>query len=108
MFTSWYLTNNVPGLKALFPITLICAVACVIFCLCFKNGRNKPALIRLAVALVAADLMTELVYYLGYMSYLPVQEPVTAARLFPSVLFPVLYFGCAGALMKVFNDMLHR
>lgn len=109
MFTSWYLTNNAPGLKALFPITLICAAACVIFCLYFKNGRTKPALIRLAVALVAADLMIELTYYLGYMAYFPGHDPVTAAaRLLPSALFPVLYFGGAGVLIKVFNDILHR
>lgn len=109
MLTSWYLSQNAQGLNALFVITVICAVAGAVFCLYFKNGRTKKALVRLLVALLAADLMTELSYYLGYMAYFPGHDPVTvAARLLPSVLFPVLYFGGAGVLIKVFNDVLHR
>ena len=109
MFTSWYLSHNVEGLKALFVITLICAIACVVGCLYFKTGRTKSALLRLAVALVAADVMTELTFYLGYMGYFPGHDPMTqAARLFPNVLFPVLYFCGAGLLIKLFNDILGR
>lgn len=107
MFTSWYLSQNVQGLKALFVITLLCVLACAVFCLYFKKGRTKSALLRLAVALVAADVMTELTCYLGYMAYFPGHDPVTqAARLLPTVLFPVLYFCGAGLLVKVLNDML--
>ena len=107
MFTSWYLSQNVEGLKALFVVALVCAVACVGFCLYFKTGRTKSAFLRLAVALVAADVMTELTCYLGYMAYFPGHDPVTqAARLLPTVLFPVLYFFGAGLLVKVLNDML--
>lgn len=109
MFTAWYLSNNAPGLKALFVFTLICAVAGAAFCLYFKNGRTKKALVRLLVALLAAELLTELSYYLGYMAYFPGHDPVSqAARLLPSILFPVLYFGCAGLLIKLFNDILSR
>ena len=107
MFTSWYLSQNAQGLKALFVITLLCALTCAVFCLYFKKGRTKSALLRLAVALVAADVMTELTCYLGYMAYFPGHDPVTqAARLLPTVLFPVLYFFGAGLLVKVLNDML--
>lgn len=107
MFTSWYLSQNAPGLKALFPIAVVCAVVCAVFCLYFKNGRGKKALIRLAVALLVADLMTELTCYLGYMAYFPGHDPVTqAARLLPTALFPLLYFGCAALLTKLLNDML--
>lgn len=109
MFTSWYLSNNIAGLKVLFAFTLICAAASIVFCLYFKNGRTKQALVRLLVALLAADLMTELSFYLGYMAYFPGHELVShPARLLPSILFPVLYFGCAGLLIKLFNDILHR
>ena len=107
MFTSWYLSQNAQGLTTLFVITLLCALACAVFCLYFKKGRTKSALLRLAVALVAADVMTELTCYLGSMAYFPGHDPVTqAARLLPTVLFPVLYFFGAGLLVKVLNDML--
>lgn len=109
MFTSWYLSQNAQGLKALFGITVICAAAGLLFCLFFKNGRTKSALLRAVVALAAADVLTELTFYLSYMAYFPGHEPVTeAARLLPPVIFPVLYFGCAGLLIKVFNDILSR
>lgn len=109
MFTSWYLSQNVEGLKALFVVALVCAVACVGFCLYFKTGRTKSALVRLAVALVAADVMTELSCYLGYMGYFPGHDPMTqSARLFPTVIFPVLYFGGAAFLVKLLNDILGR
>ena len=55
MLISWYLTSHTAGLKALFPITLVCALACVAFCLYFPSGRKKSALVRLAVAVIAAD-----------------------------------------------------
>ncbi len=109
MFTSWYLSHNVEGLKALFVITLICAIACVVGCLYFKTGRTKSALMRLAVALAAADVMTELTFYLGYMGYFPGHDPMTqAARLFPTVIFPLLYFGGGAFLVKLLNDILGR
>lgn len=109
MLISWYLTSHTAGLKALFPITLVCALACVAFCLYFPSGRKKSALVRLAVAVIAADFMTELTYYLGYMGYFPGHDPMTkAASLFPNVFFPVLYFCGAGLLIKLFNDILDR
>lgn len=109
MLTSWILSQNTGGMKVLFVFTLICAVGCAAGCLYFSTGRTKKAVLRLLVALVAADLMTELTYYLGYMAYLPGHEATTqAARLFPTILFPVLYFGGSALLVKIFNDMLSR
>lgn len=109
MLTSWILSQNAEGLKALFVITLVCAVGCAAGCLYFRTGRTRQALLRLAAALAAADLMTELTYYLGYMAYLPGHDPMTqAARLFPTVFFPVLYFGGSALLVKILNDILGR
>ena len=109
MFVSWYLSRNTAGLGAMFIIILLCAVACAGFCLYFPSGRKKAALVRLAVALLAADVMTELTCYLGYMGYFPGHDPMTQpARLFPTVFFPVLYFGGTALLIKLFNDILDR
>ena len=59
------------------------------------------------MGLAAADAMIEFAYYLGYMEYFPGYESLgEPARMFPGVVFPVLFFVCFWFFVRIMNDML--
>lgn len=109
MFTSWYLSNNAPGVESLFLFTLVVAVVYCVASVVYKDGRTFHAIKRAFIGLVVADLMTEFAYYLGYMEYFGDYDSLgETARMFPGVVFPVIFFVCSWFFVKIMNDMLRK
>lgn len=109
MFASWYLSNNAPGAEKLFLFTLICGVAYLAASFSYRDGRTVPALKRTLIGLVVADFMIEFAYYLGYMEYFPGYDSMgEATKMFPGVVFPVIFFVCSWFFVKIMNDMLRK
>lgn len=109
MFASWYLSHNAPGVERLFLLTLVCAVVYFAGCMVYHDGRTVPAIKRAVAGLVVADFMTEFAYYLGYMEYFPGYDSMgEAARMFPGVVFPVIFFVCSWFFVRIMNDMFRR
>ena len=106
MFTSWYLSQNAPGVEKLFLFTLVLVV---LYCVCsviYPDGRKKAALKRSIVGLIIADAATEFAFYLGYMEYFPGYDSMgEPARMFPAVILPVIFFLCAWFFMRILNAM---
>ena len=106
MFASWYLSQTAQGVESLFLFTLICMAAYLIGCMAYHDGRTRPAIKRAVVGLVVADLMTEFAYYLGYMEYFPGYDSLgEPTRMFPGVVFPVLFSVCCWFFVRILNDM---
>lgn len=106
MFTSFYLSRTAEGVEILFLFTLACALAYFVGCMVYHDGRTRPAIKRALVGLAVADAMTEFAYYLGYMEYFPGYDSLgEAARLFPGVAFPVIFFLCGWFFIRILNDM---
>lgn len=107
MFTSFYLSHTAEGVENLFWFTLACAVVYFVGCLTYRDGRTPRAIKRALIGLAVADAMVEFAYYLGYMEYFPGYESLgEAARMFPGVAFPVIFFVCSWFFVKIMNDML--
>ena len=107
MFTSFYLSRTAEGVENLFWFTLACAVVYYVGCLTYRDGRTPRASTRALIGLAVADAMVEFAYYLGYMEYFPGYESLgEAARMFPGVAFPVIFFVCSWFFVKIMNDML--
>ena len=107
MFTSFYLSRTAPGVENLFWFTLICAVVYFAGCLTYRDGRTPRAIKRDVIGLLVADAMTEFAYYLGYMEYFPGYDSLgEAARMFPGIAFPIIFFVCSWFFVKIMNDML--
>ena len=109
MFTSWYLSNNAPGVEKLFLFTLCVTVAYCLLSVIYAEGRTAPAIKRSAIGLLVAEVMTECAYGLGFMEYFNKQYiPEDPARMFPAVVFPVLFFACSWLFVKILNNMLRK
>lgn len=106
MFTSWYLSQNAPGVEKLFLFTLVLVVIYWVASLAYYDGRKKAAVKRSAVGFLIADAATEFAFYLGYMEYFPGYDSLgEPARMFPGVILPVVFFLCAWFFMRILNDM---
>ena len=109
MFTSFFLARNAPGLESLFWVTLAIFAAYSIGCIAHRYGRTVQAIKRAAIGLVLVEIMTELVYYLGFMKFFPGYEIVDeVGRLYPTILLPVIYAVCSWGFICILNSILYK
>ena len=106
MFTSFYLSRVAEGVEMLFLFTLGCALVYFLGCLTYRDGRTPRAIKRALMGLGVADAMVEFAYYLGYMEYFPGYDSLgEPTRMFPGVVFPVLFAVCCWFFVRILNDM---